>query len=131
MHSGGIWNDLELQNIFFKVSKAGILAVFQTIWICRETCERNVSKQHSDDFWKDLKLQRKQWKQGSLIVHSHAFWDLGLTTFVYIRILYIELRYFSIVSTLILFIINPFRVNYWKWLRDSTLCEDALVKRYP
>jgi len=73
--------------------------VFETIWICSETYERNVSKQHSDDIWNDLKLQRKQWKQGSLIVHSHAFWDLGLTTFIYIRILYIEQRYEFIVST--------------------------------
>ena len=37
-----------------------ILMVFQMIWICRETGERNVSKHHSDGIFNDLKLQRKQ-----------------------------------------------------------------------
>ena len=76
MHSGGIWNDfelprnrwkqctskacirndLELQKIIENnyVSKACILAVFETIWNCRQ--------------------RMKTWKQGRLRVQYDTFW---------------------------------------------------------
>jgi len=45
LHSDNIWNNLELQRIFDnKVSKACILALFETIFNLRENCESNVSE---------------------------------------------------------------------------------------
>ena len=45
MHSGGIWNDLELQRKNENnVSKVFMLVVSETIWNCREIDENNVSK---------------------------------------------------------------------------------------